>query len=561
MADQQNVSLTEACKRFDEAIRAIEKYQYKAEKEPNALLDPTLDKYNGIYYVNPCMRHKKGARNIAKGLKEFYEQKAGKEAKANTSACTAIVSMPKDFMQAHYNLSDREYVLMEKYVQEEKLSSDELAEIKKIKKKMVHIEWTPEEMQEIHMYFKAMEKAYCITAGIKGCETKLDENGKLVDDYSNSDILWSISHLSESWPHWHFGFLPLSYIRESEKGEYEKYENAKEERNKKVGELVSKGFSKNEAAKMVPQIKQPRVLYGNKNRKIEVNEKAIGCSVKKYSKGYLHTLNRKLEERMLEQGIKTKLANGKGSKFKVSDKNKEERFEESTNAKMIEALTRRCNELETILSEKETLLEEKEALLEEKEIELNEKLEHIRSLREVISDLKNKLKELTQTALSFVPDVVAAFIKGWAEAVSDQKRKEVAKLAQAEATARTAELASPLGALVERAEALAKEEEVVSGVNMAQFNRTDQRLGFAKGRIRKAAERKGLLEILEANPQVMDTALEEWFNKEKCIKVIEKMSEVDAKLYMDQNFRAERTLEFALQELGLEEERDEEELE
>lgn len=44
MPNQRNVSLSEGCKRYDEAIRAIPKYLYNAEKEPNALLDPTLDK-------------------------------------------------------------------------------------------------------------------------------------------------------------------------------------------------------------------------------------------------------------------------------------------------------------------------------------------------------------------------------------------------------------------------------------------------------------------------------------------------------------------------------------
>ena len=61
-----------------------------------------------------------------------------------------------------------------------------------------------------------MEKAYCIAAGIKGCEVKKDENGRLVEDYTNSDLLWSISHLSESFPHLHLGFLPMSYIKEEQ---------------------------------------------------------------------------------------------------------------------------------------------------------------------------------------------------------------------------------------------------------------------------------------------------------------------------------------------------------
>ena len=97
---------------------------------------------------------------------------------------------------------------------------------------------------------------------------------------------------------------------------------------------------------------------------------------------------------------------------------------------------------------------------------------------------------------------------------------------------------------------------MISGVKMATFNQTPQRIGFAKKQIVKAAERMGQVEIFEKHLEVLDKALSDWFDLEKYKKEIKKMSDVDAKLFMDSMARAERAMEVALLEIDLEVEKE-----
>ena len=49
--------------------------------------------------------------------------------------------------------------------------------------------------------------------------------------------------------------------------------------------------------------------------KDEEDEKAVGCNCGRFNKGFLHSLNKTLEERMTEQGVICKISNGAGNKF------------------------------------------------------------------------------------------------------------------------------------------------------------------------------------------------------------------------------------------------------
>ena len=62
----------------------------------------------------------------------------------------------------------------------------------------------------------------------------------------------------------------------------------------------------------------------------------------------------------------------------------------------------------------------------------------------------------------------------------------------------------------------------------------------------------GKVDIFESNPILWDFALEDWMNKEKYKKKLQKMSNLDAKMYMDSVARAERAVEVALGEINLE---------
>ena len=83
---------------------------------------------------------------------------------------------------------------------------------------------------------------------------------------------------------------------------------------------------------------------------------------------------------------------------------------------------------------------------------------------------------------------------------------------------------------------------------MATFERTDQKVGFAKKQIQKLAEATGQAEAFE-DERTMNYALFDWFNKEKYEEVLAHKSEVDASLYMKAPLRAERAIEYALEKI------------
>ena len=609
MPNQQNVNMTDGCKRFDEAIRGIEKYQYKAEKEPNALLDTTMDALNGIYYTNPCMHHKKGARNIAKGLKAFYKTKVGKDPSSDASICTCIVTMPKDFIKAHYNISDHEYVLLDKFFNDKTLNSYELQEVETLKKRLVHPQWTKEEQQRIHQFFMATTYIYCKQAGIKGPKVffKKDENGndfvneqgqKVIErlDFDGSDVLWSVSHLSESFPHLHLGFLPLAYMKD--KTPLEEYEKARELRTNKIQELVDSGVDKKIATKSIPNIKRPYSLEGDLYREIEKDEKPIGCTVRRFKNTYLRNLNSTLEKGLKNDfGIDAHIATGAGSKFDVQKTKRKERFEGSTIEKAYEELKQEkeriefervqaeakasaikseldvtTKQLESVQEELTIAINEKELAeakastyeeqvakatreldemndaLEEKEIELQDKVAQIDSLKDIINELKLELTNLVKEVVMFVPNVIKSFIKGWKDAKTNVQKEEIDNQARAKALAGANQMTEHLRVLGSKAEALLVEEEIVNGVKMATFNQTDQKIGFAKNQILKSAELCGKAEVF-ADRRVMALALQDWFDKDKHKARISNMSELDASLYMKFPNRAARAIDFAVEKI------------
>lgn len=277
---------------------------------------------------------------------------------------------------------------------------------------------------DVRLFFEAGMKALCITCGIK-----------------EEDILYACVHMDESQPHLHFAFLPMAYVRN--------YDEKLSEHNQRRDEAKATGTK-------VPA--RPTILKGECNRKIGEDEKPISSNCGRFGKGFLHTLNKVLEERMAEQGVECKIANGAGSKFDPQKLNHAQR---------------------------------EESLKLHKE---NEKL---------------------------------------------KKEIEVAKKDKAEAISQRD---------TAQAEASACKEEVASGVKLATFERTDQKVGFAKKQIMKAAEATGQAEAFE-DERTMTYALFDWFNKEKYASVLERKNEVEASLFMKNPLRAERALEYALEKV------------
>lgn len=413
------------------------------------------------------------------------------------------------------------------------------------------------------IFFEASVNAICITCGIK-----------------KEDILYAVCHKDESQDHLHLAFLPMSYVRD--------YDAKLEAYNKQRDEAKANGTK-------VPA--RPTILKGEVCRKIEDDEKPISTNCGRFGKGFLHNLNKNLEDRMREQGVEVRIANEAGSKFDPQRLNHQQReeslklFEENEKLKKeietaklekaqaetkvsaikseLETTTKQLEstqeELTIAINEKEIAetkvsaceekvakatmeLEELQDVLEEKEIELQDKVAQIDSLKDIINELKVELANLVKEVVMFVPNVIKSFIKGWKDAKTNVQKEEIDNQARAKALAGANQMTEHLRVLGSKAEALLVEEEIVNGVKMSTFNQTDQKLGFAKNQILKSATLCGKAEVF-ADRRVMALALQDWFDKDKHKARISNMSELDASLYMKFPNRASRAVEYALEKM------------
>ena len=486
MPDLQQYSLPQICGLFDEAMRTIPGYdRYDPSKEVKALIDYEKTKDNYTLIINDCMRHKKDEKNKSKKLRQLLEEKTGRTARKDAVACSIIFTMPEDY------------------------------------------EGDPKK------FFEAASKALMIAAGIK-----------------EDDVLYAAVHMDESQPHMHFAFLPTSYVRN-----YDKY---KAEYDHK------KALAKAEGRK---EPSRPTILKGEVNRKIMPDEKPVGCNCGRFNKMFLHTLNDILEQRMAEQGVEVHVSKGKGSQFKVQQMTKKQREESLALKKENEKLK---TEIEQIKGDKEAMAaefkevqdgyreqireakaeaaeagakaQEMQSIIEEKEIELSEKAKAISDMQALIKELKLELKNLAKEVALFIPNIIKDALTAWKDAKTSIERTEINGRFVAKATEKVNEAAAPLETLATRAEALTKEKELVSGIDLATFTRTNQKIGFAKPQIQDAATKKGE----ELSDDQLNMALIDWFNRTKYEPILTKMPEDEAKAFMKPSVRAERALEYAL---------------
>ncbi len=486
MPDLQQYSLPQICGLFDEAMRTIPGYdKYDPSKEVKALIDYEKTKDNYAIKINDCMRHKKDEKNKSRKLRQLLEEKTGRTARKDAVACSIIFTMPEDY------------------------------------------EGDPKK------FFEAASKALMIAAGIK-----------------EDDVLYAVVHMDESQPHIHFAFLPTSYVRDYDmyKAEYDH----------------EKALAKAEGRK---EPSRPTILKGEVNRKVLPDEKPVGCNCGRFNKMFLHTLNDILEQRMAEQGVEVHVSKGKGSQFKVQQMTKKQREESLALKKENEQLRA---EVEQIKADKEAMAsefkeiqdgyreqireakaeaaeagakaQEMQSIIEEKEIEISEKAEAISKMQALIRELKLELKRELKHLKEVISNLIKKALTAWKEAKTQAERTEINGRYVVEATEKVKEAAAPLEKLAERAEALLKEEDTVSGIDMATFTRTAQKEGFAKNRIKEAAEKRNE----ELSDDEIEIALDDWFNLAKYEPILANLSEDKAKAFMKNAERAERALEYTL---------------
>jgi len=533
-----------------EAMRTlIKKGKVEAEREGKALIDTSMSHHN-LSYVHDCLKplskppkKKKGKLYIEdeNGMEIEYKrgqaiadyhnsQVSSKYQKARmngtseqlSKAMGFIVTLPKDYIQSVIpDISDAEYEYMVKRNEarenHQPFTTDEVYETS-LKLKFGRHEWTDEEMEQAKEFLLATKECVLEEMGIR-----------------EEDVLFWAIHFDESFPHLHCMALPT----------YEKtYE-----------EDVYSGKKKKDGTYTLLHKKGDVDISYNISQYYEKN---LDGEYKFFKNFHPNIVARMAEKGFDASGLIQNVTSGK--MFTVSQMNREQREESVRSAMEIAALQKKIKEIENAkkTAEEEVTACKKELeavnedlllkteLLEEKEIEIKEMEEKIGSLRDIITDLQNALKNLVKEVAMFIPNVIREFLQKWNGAKTISQMKKVDDLAEAKATASVEDMAKPLKDLAKQAEALL-EDDIVNGVKMATFERTDQKVGFAKKQIIKAAKAKGQEEVFQEGSRMLEFALEDWYDREKHEKQIKQMSEMDASLYMKPPTRASRAIDYAME--------------
>lgn len=327
-----SVRLTEAVAIINEAGRTIEAYTYDAKREPKSLLDIEKDRENNrTFILNEKLLHKHTKGRTINGIREIIKEKTGKEPSKDATIRATILTMPiNEIKGLNFNLTMQEAVAIEKHNNGEALDAGDEKALESAKEKLIHLNYTPEQMQQIYDWVEAAITAICKVNGIK-----------------RSDILYAVLHCNgESSPHLHLGFVPCVYLSNqvNEQGKiiggskqaYEDYHKDIEKRRINIQAAIESGATPEEARAMYPVIKRPKTFDGDTNRVITDDEPAYGSSANRFNKYFLKYYLDNIQREMRTLGVETTLRNGHGHTFDVDKKSHAERTEEKFEARIIE---------------------------------------------------------------------------------------------------------------------------------------------------------------------------------------------------------------------------------
>lgn len=568
----------------------------EVEREGRACIDASKTEMNVAYVkeeLRPDPRYKDEEfkkKNRGQRIADYHNSQVGSYSRAimngdkKSQAIGLIATLPKhNPWVRHTKLTEEEFEYMRDHMievsHEKKVKNKKNEELeKRILEKLSKVEWTKEAKEEVDKFLLGVKDAWLEECGIR-----------------EEDVLFWCIHWDESYPHIHVMALP-TVEKTYERDVYSKHKNAPKLLHQKGEKSISYSLNRfyegrylDEAGKarypFMESYHQNVIERMKKNGKLSLEARETARMLltgETKGKGFLpkdfdretrtkHVIAQRkvqyMEERLNDQ--KDEFVEREAEYKKQIEKLAEEKCAlESDKTAMQEEFDKKQSSMQKQLDElkeqrdtartevqsiKQEVAKAKEEfeqakdLLEEKEIELSEKLQQITSMRELIKDLKEELSRLVKEVALFIPNLVKTFLVKWKEAKTISQMEKVDAAAQAEAIAGAKALTENLRTFGTRAEALLAEEEVVSGVKMATFERTDQKVGFAKKQIEKAATLQGKTSSFESNPHLMEFALQDWFDAEKHKARIERMSELDASLYMKNPTRATRAVEYALE--------------
>lgn len=478
--------------------------ELETEREGKALLDATMTQHN-VSYVHPCLRPlvERGAGHDyqrGQAIADYHNSRVSSKQrnavmhgddKQMSKAIGFIITLPKDFIQeAIPELTDDEFFYLQQKMEAEgnhgyfrKMPEMEEA----LNAKFSKHEWTADERAVIQDFLTKAKDAMIAEMGVK-----------------DEDVLFWSLHFDESFPHVHVMTLP------SVEKSYDHDVYSKKLKKDGTYTLLHKAGEKETTFSV------ERFYEKNKNGEYvffkDLHERVIARMDRDYSIDASGLLNDATREFAFTPS--------------VLDHNQREKSVKE--ARMILALQNKVKKLE--------------ALLEEKEIEIEEKTAQISRLKKVIKELKDELKRVIESIPKAFPALLMKFAEKWKRTKENAVYSMIDAEAEREAKTLIAAQAAPVMEAAERAEALLQ-EDTVAGINMATFERSQQKIGFAKKQVTKAAEAAGKAEAFEANEEAVEVALGDWFSREKYEPVLEGMTTDEAKAFMSNPERARRALE------------------
>jgi|GEM_PF-4766959 hypothetical protein len=184
---------------FYEAIRTIKKKtaEWSKEKEGNALIDParTCDNFEIVPHHEILDPSNVNKRNRGRTLAEHHKEVTGRSARMqgeekSLSKCACLLgTLPRDYLQINYGITDAEYVAIVKHIENDEKT--ESPEYKSAMSKIKDYRFTEEEKAKIKVFFTVFFEAWKKISGIR-----------------DEDVLFCVVHMDETFPHIHIAAFP-----------------------------------------------------------------------------------------------------------------------------------------------------------------------------------------------------------------------------------------------------------------------------------------------------------------------------------------------------------------
>ena len=198
---QENFTYSQVDACFYETLRINKgsSREWSKVKEGNALIDTERTKLN--FEVRPHHSALNPAdffkHNRGQGIAAYHKEVTGRTARMHgdekqlSKAVGVIITMPRDYIKREVDLTDEEFMAIEHYVESEGKNKPKSQAFDTAMKKLSHINYDEQDLEMIREFFEAALRAWMKNAGIR-----------------EEDMLYSVVHLDESWPHLHIMALP-----------------------------------------------------------------------------------------------------------------------------------------------------------------------------------------------------------------------------------------------------------------------------------------------------------------------------------------------------------------